>query len=88
MHRTFLNADGTKAQRADLGQAKKMLGPAKNAVIRLCADWTVAMGLGLSEGIENGVATIIGGFSPIWAATSAGNMASFFLCSPASTASP
>lgn len=73
VHRTFLRADG--AGKAD-GAAKMMLGNV--GVIRLVPDAEVTLGLGLAEGIETALAVMQGfGWSPVWAATSAGNIAGF-----------
>lgn len=73
VHRTFLAADGSgKAQ----GNAKMMAGNA--GVVRLVPDEEVTVGLGLAEGIETALAVMQGfGWSPVWAATSAGSIASF-----------
>jgi hypothetical protein len=68
IHRTFLNVDGTKRDR-------KMLG--KQGVIRLSPDPEVTMGLGLVEGIEDGLAVLLSGWGPVWAATSAGAIERF-----------
>ena len=47
-------------------------------VIRLSADDEVEIGLGLTEGIETGLALLtLAGWRPIWAAASAGAMAKF-----------
>ncbi len=62
VHRTFLNADGSKHER-------KMLG--LQGVIRLSPDDTVSNGLGICEGIEDGLAVLLSGWSPVWVATSA-----------------
>jgi hypothetical protein len=68
IHRTFLDADGSKIER-------KMLG--RTGVVRLSADDDVTMGLGLTEGVEDGLAVMLSGWAPIWAATSAGAIARF-----------
>jgi putative DNA primase/helicase len=68
IHRTFLVADGTKRER-------RMLG--KQGVIRLSGDEDVALGLGLTEGIEDGLAVLLSGWAPIWCATSAGAIERF-----------
>ncbi len=68
IHRIFLNADGSKRER-------KMLGP--KGVICLSRWDEVAMGLGLSEGIEDGLWIMAGGWRPIWAAPDAGFIKSF-----------
>ena len=55
-----------------------MLGPSRNAVVKLCADEDVTVGLGLAEGLETAL-TVLGNFAfaPIWAALSAGTIATF-----------
>jgi hypothetical protein len=68
VHRTFLNADGTK-------RGRKMLGI--QGVIRLSPDDTVTLGLGLTEGVEDGLAVLLSGWHPVWAATSAGAIERF-----------
>jgi putative DNA primase/helicase len=68
IHRTFLNPDGTKRER-------KMLG--KMGVIRLSRDEDVTDGLGIVEGVEDGVAVLLSGWGPIWCATSAGAIERF-----------
>jgi hypothetical protein len=66
IHRTFLTEDGVK-------RVRKMLGRA--GVIRLSPDETVMLGLGITEGIEDGLAVLLSGWSPVWAAASAGAIA-------------
>jgi hypothetical protein len=68
IHRTFLDADGAKVER-------KMLG--RQGVVRLSPNSEVTMGLGICEGIEDGLAVMLSGWAPIWAATSAGAIARF-----------
>jgi hypothetical protein len=68
IHRTFLNADGGKRER-------KMLGPA--GVVRLSRDDAVTLGLGVTEGIEDGLAVLLSGWTPMWAAGSAGAIRRF-----------
>lgn len=73
VHRTFLRTDGSG--KAD-GDAKMMLG--NTGVIRLVPDAEVTLGLGLAEGIETALAVMQGfGWSPVWAATSAGAIKRF-----------
>jgi hypothetical protein len=52
-----------------------MLG--KQGVIRLSPDEQVTAGLGLSEGIEDGLSVLLGGWTPVWAATSCGAIEHF-----------
>ena len=68
VHRTFLNPDGTKRER-------KMLG--RQGVIRLSPDEEVTLGLGLTEGVEDGLAVLLSGWAPVWCATSAGAIERF-----------
>lgn len=73
IHRTPIRLDGTR----DRERPKKMLGPSGGAVIRLCDDAEVTMGLGLAEGIETGLSVIAAGWAPVWAAGSAGTIKTF-----------
>ena len=68
VHRTFVNPDGTKRER-------KMLG--RQGVIRLSADDDVTDGLGLVEGLEDGLSVLLSGWAPVWCATSAGAVERF-----------
>jgi len=52
-----------------------MLG--KVGVIRLSPDEEVTQGIGICEGIEDGLAILLSGWAPIWCATSAGAIAKF-----------
>ena len=72
IHRTFLKADGSG--KADMTPAKMMLGGA--GIIRLTNE--VTAGLGIAEGIETALAIMQHtGWSPVWAAGSAGAIAKF-----------
>ncbi|SDD72360.1 DUF7146 domain-containing protein [Rhodospira trueperi] len=73
IHRTPLTGTGER----DRNRPKKMLGPSKGAVIRLCDDADVTLGLGLSEGIETGLSVLAAGWAPVWAAGSAGTIRTF-----------
>lgn len=75
IHRTYLNPDGSG--KADIVPAKMMLGRAAGSVVKLTPNEDVTIGLGLSEGIEDGLAIINSGWRPVWACLSAGGMASF-----------
>jgi hypothetical protein len=68
IHRIILKPDGTKLGRRMLGKA---------GVIRLSPDEDVTQGLGITEGIENGLAVLVGGWAPVWAAASAWGVSSF-----------
>lgn len=69
IHRTALTPDGQKAFGSD---SKKMLGPARGAVIKLAFE---APGrIGIAEGIETGLSVIQAGWTPVWAAGSAGGI--------------
>ena len=52
-----------------------MLG--KAGVIRLSPDDEVTQGLGICEGIEDGLGVLLAGFAPVWAATSCWAIAQF-----------
>jgi hypothetical protein len=54
-----------------------MLGRAAGSVVKLTPDEDVVAGLGLSEGIEDGIAIINLGWRPIWACMSAVGMQRF-----------
>ena len=75
VHRTFLSADGRA--KANLEPNKMMLGRAKGAVLKLTPDEDVTRGLGLVEGIEDGLAVLNSGWAPVWVCLSAGALASF-----------
>src|SRR5262245_43960118 len=68
IHRTFLAADGSKLER-------KMLG--RQGVVCLSPHSTVTMGLGITEGVEDGMAVLLSGWTPVWVATSSGAIGRF-----------
>jgi hypothetical protein len=68
IHRTFLHAGGAKIDR-------KMLG--RQGVIRLSPDDAVTISLGITEGVEDGIAVLLSAWGPAWVATSAGAIARF-----------
>jgi putative DNA primase/helicase len=68
IHRTFLAPDATKIDR-------KMLG--RQGVIRLTPERDVTEGLGIVEGVEDGLSVLLSGWAPVWAATSAGAIERF-----------
>ncbi len=78
IHRTALKADGSgKADLPGLGIAKKMLGAAKGAALKLTMDAEVTDGLGIAEGIESALTVICAGWQPVWACGSAGAIERF-----------
>jgi len=68
IHRTFLAPDATKITR-------KMLG--RQGVICLTSEQDVTEGLGIVEGVEDGLSVLLSGWQPIWCATSAGAIERF-----------
>jgi len=68
VHRTFLGEDDNK-------HSRKMLG--RQGIIRLSADDEVMLGLGIVEGVEDGLTVLLLGWAPVWVATSAGAIARF-----------
>ena len=68
IHRTYLDAEANKLSRRMLGQM---------GVVRSSADEEVSLGLGITEGVEDGLACILSGWRPTWAATCAGAIAKF-----------
>jgi putative DNA primase/helicase len=78
VHRTALKADGSgKADTPGLSNPKKMLGPAKGAVVKLTRDEDVMEGLGITEGIETALTVVCAGWHPVWACGSAGAIERF-----------
>jgi putative DNA primase/helicase len=78
VHRTALRDDGAgKADHPGLGNAKKMLGPMKGAVLKLTGDADVTDGLGIGEGVESALTAICAGWRPVWACGSAGAIERF-----------
>ena len=75
IHRTYIKADGSG--KVESQPQKAMLGRSKNGVVRLTPHYEVTMGLGISEGIENGLAILGVGWAPIWATLSTSGMQEF-----------
>lgn len=74
LHRTWINADGTKPvepARMILKDHRKQGG-----VIRLWPDDWVTTGLGLAEGIETAL-SLAHAYEPVWSVIDAGNLADF-----------
>ena len=68
LHRTILDSNGAKLER-------KMLG--RQGVVRLSPNSEVTLSLGITEGVEDGLAVLLSGWAPVWAVTSAGAIARF-----------
>lgn len=75
LHRTWVNADGTKA---DVDPPRLLLGGHRKAggVIRLWPDEAISTGLGIAEGIETAL-SLAHAYKPVWACIDAGNLARF-----------
>lgn len=75
LHRTWIKADGTKA---DVDPPRLLLGGHRKAggAIRLWSDEAVTQGLAVAEGIETAL-SIAQVFRPAWALIDAGNLAKF-----------
>ena len=73
LHRTWIRADGTKA---DCNPPRMLLGGHRKGggVIRLWPDEAVTLGLGIAEGIETAL-SLAHAFTPVWACIDAGNLA-------------
>lgn len=73
LHRTWIKADGSKA---DVNPPRMLLGGHRKAggVVRLWPDEAVTLGLGIAEGIETAL-SLAHAFTPVWACIDAGNMA-------------
>lgn len=68
IHRTFINPDTTKRWRG-------MLAP--KGVICLMPSTEVTMGLGITEGLEDGLSILAAGWLPVWVACDAGAIKTF-----------
>jgi hypothetical protein len=76
LHRTWVRADGRKA---DIEHPRLLLGDGhrkQGGVIRLWPDDAVTTGLGIAEGIETAL-SLAHGYSPVWALIDASNLAAF-----------
>jgi putative DNA primase/helicase len=75
LHRTWINADGTKA---DVDPPRLLLGGHRKqgGAIRLWPDECVTYGLGIAEGIETAL-TLARVRAPVWSLIDAGNLAAF-----------
>jgi hypothetical protein len=70
--RIGLTAEGEKLGKG--GDGKRMLGPVSGCAIKLDADEDVTLGLGITEGLETGLAVRATGWRPVWALGSAGTI--------------
>jgi putative DNA primase/helicase len=77
IHRTFLDKTGRAVLDANGRKIRKMLGRAGGAAVKLAADEAVSLGLGIVEGVEDGLAVMLSGWQPIWVATTAGTIQRF-----------
>jgi len=68
LHRTFIRPDGSGKADIPKKEQKKMLGFSKGGVIRLSPHEHVTNGLGITEGIEDGLSILGIDWSPIWVA--------------------
>jgi hypothetical protein len=77
IHRTALNPDGTKA--TINGESRLALGPVAGGAIKLTADESVTVCLGVGEGTETTLSLRLSEFgnSPLWALISAGGVEGF-----------
>ncbi|WP_255581046.1 toprim domain-containing protein [Caballeronia sp. dw_276] len=75
LHRTWINADGSKA---DVAPPRMLLGGHRKSggVIRLWPHEAVTGGLGIAEGIETAL-SLANAYKPAWALIDAGNLAKF-----------
>ncbi|OUL92945.1 DUF7146 domain-containing protein [Paraburkholderia hospita] len=76
LHRTWILADGNKA---NIEKPRLLLGGGhrkQGGVIRLWPNDAVTTGLGIAEGIETAL-SLAHGFSPVWSLIDAGNLAAF-----------
>jgi hypothetical protein len=77
LHRTWIKADGTKAD-VEVGKERLVLAGHRKqgGVIRLWPDEAVSYGLGIAEGIETAL-TLATVLKPVWSLLDAGNLAAF-----------
>jgi putative DNA primase/helicase len=75
LHRTWIKADGTKA---DIDPPRMLLGGHRKAggVVRLWPDECVSHGLAICEGIETCL-SLAHAYAPVWSCIDAGNLAAF-----------
>jgi len=73
LHRTYLLPNGSA--KAPVSSPRMMLG--KAGIIRLNRDEEVELGLGVCEGVENGLSIMAWGWRPIWAMSSLGMLTRF-----------
>jgi hypothetical protein len=77
LHFTRLKLDGSGKAPVEKPKLLMTRHRKSGGCIRLVPDADVTTGLGLTEGIETGLAVMAAGWSPVWAAIDAGNMAAF-----------
>ena len=77
IHRTFLDKAGRALLDGDGRRIRNMLRRAGGAAVKLVADEEVMLGLGIVEGVEDGLSVMLSGWRPIWVTTSAGAIQRF-----------
>jgi hypothetical protein len=75
IQRIFLQDDGRDRLRDTMGKAT--LGPAAGTVCKLSPDEATTHGIGLTEGVEKGLALLAIGWAPIWVTCGTSNMSAF-----------
>ncbi|ARO23982.1 TROPIM superfamily domain-containing protein [Rhizobium sp. TAL182] len=66
-----------RLDRYDGDRRKLALGPSRGQVVKLCAADLSLGGLGLTEGVEKGLALIAAGWRPVWATCGTATMRTF-----------
>jgi hypothetical protein len=77
LHFTRLAPDGSGKATVEKPKLLMTGHRKQGGCIRLVDDAEVGQGLGLSEGIETGLAVMAAGWAPAWAAIDAGNLGAF-----------
>jgi DNA primase len=75
IQRIFLKPNGSDRLRDKMGKATQ--GPASGTCVKLSKNEEVTFGLGISEGIEKGLAVMSRGWSPMWVTCGTGGLEKF-----------